>query len=82
MRREQREHMQAAIGRLDAVDRAAIVLRYWHDCPEAEIAETLHLTVSAVKSRLHRARKELAGYWPSEEPQPSRGRRPHKSPAF
>jgi RNA polymerase sigma-70 factor (ECF subfamily) len=82
VRREQREHMQVAISRLDAVDRAAIVLRYWHDCPEAEIAETLHLTVSAVKSRLHRARKELAGYWPTEDPQPSRGRRPHESPAF
>ena len=82
VRREQREQMQGAIGKLDSVDRAAIVLRYWHDCSEAEIAETLNLTVSAVKSRLHRARRELAGYWPTEERQPSRGRRPHESPAF
>ena len=82
VRREQREQMQGAIRRLDSVDRAAIVLRYWHDCSEAEIAETLNLTVSAVKSRLHRARRELAGYWPTEERQPSRGRRPHESPAF
>ena len=82
VRREQREQMQGAIGKLDSVDRAAIVLRYWHDCSEAEIAETLNLTVSAVKSRLHRARRELAGYWPTEERQPSRGRRPHESPAL
>ena len=82
VRREQREQMQGAIRKLDSVDRAAIVLRYWHDCSEAEIAETLNLTVSAVKSRLHRARRELAGYWPTEERQPSRGRRPHESPAF
>ena len=82
VRREQQEQMQGAIRKLDSVDRAAIVLRYWHDCSEAEIAETLNLTVSAVKSRLHRARRELAGYWPTEERQPSRGRRPHESPAF
>jgi len=82
VRREQREQMQGAIRKLDSVDRAAIVLRYWHDCSEAEIAETLNLTVSAVKSRLHRARRELAGYWPTEERQLSRGRRPHESPAF
>lgn len=82
VRREQRQQMQGAISRLDTVDRAAIVLRYWHDCSEAEIAETLNLTVSAVKSRLHRARRELAGYWPTEERQPSHGRRPHESPAF
>ena len=82
VRREQRQQMQAAISRLETIDRAAIVLRYWHDCSEAEIAETLHLTVSAVKSRLHRARRELAGYWPTEERLPSQGRRPHESPAF
>ncbi len=82
IRREQREQMQAAIRTLDSVDRAAVVLRYWHDCSEAEIAETLNLTVSAVKSRLHRARRELAGSWQQDERRPSQGRRPHESPAF
>ncbi len=82
IRREQREQMQAAIKTLDSVDRAAIVLRYWHDCSEVEIAETLNLTVSAVKSRLHRARRELAGSWQQEARHPSQGRRPHESPAF
>lgn len=82
VRGEQRQQMQALLNRLDAVDRAAIVLRYWHDASEAEIAETLHLTVSAVKSRLHRARRELAGLWQKESPRPNPKRRPHESPAF
>lgn len=79
---EQRERMQILLKRLDSVDRAAIVLRYWHDCSEAEIAEALNLTVSAVKSRLHRARRELAGLWQQESPRPKHERRPHESPAF
>ena len=82
LNREQRQQMQQAVKRLDSVDRAAIVLRYWHDYSEVEIAETLRLTVSAVKSRLHRARRELAGYWEEEGRQPARRRRPHESPAF
>ena len=79
---EQREQMQGLLKRLDSVDRAAIVLRYWNDCSEAEIAEALNLTVSAVKSRLHRARRELAGLWQAETPRSKPERRPHESPAF
>lgn len=79
---EQRARMQGLLKRLDSVDLAAIVLRYWNDCSEAEIAETLHLTVSAVKSRLHRARRELAGLWQEESPRSKPERRPHESPAF
>jgi len=79
---EQREQMQGLLKRLDSVDRAAIVLRYWNDCSEAEIAEALNLTVSAVKSRLHRARRELAGLWQAETPRSKTERRPHESPAF
>ncbi len=79
---EQREQMQGLLKRLDSVDRAAIVLRYWEDYSEAEIAEALNLTVSAVKSRLHRARRELAGLWQEESPRPRHERSPHESPAF
>jgi RNA polymerase sigma-70 factor (ECF subfamily) len=82
MHRERSRQMQVAIAKLSPTDRAAIVLRYWHDCSEAEIAETLDLSVSAVKSRLHRARRELAGNWQQEEALPARERRPHESPAF
>jgi RNA polymerase sigma-70 factor (ECF subfamily) len=79
---EQRERMQGLLKRLDATDRAAIVLRYWEDYSEAQIAEALNLTVSAVKSRLHRARRELAGLWQENPPRPKHERRPHESPAF
>ncbi len=82
IRGEQRERMQSVLGRLDSVDRAAVVLRYWHDSSEIEIAETLNLTVSAVKSRLHRARRELAGLWQDDSKHPRHERRPYESPAF
>jgi len=38
-------------------------LRYWYGYSYAEISDSLSLTISAVKSRLHRARKELAHQW-------------------
>ncbi len=53
--------------KLGAKDRAAIVLRYWNDLSYREIAQTLGLTESAVKSRLHRARQNLAGAWQAQE---------------
>src|SRR5215510_9212603 len=75
VRNEQRQRMQGVLKHLDSLDRAAIVLRYWEDYSEAEIAETLNLTVSAVKSRLHRARRELAGLWQEDSPRPKHQRR-------
>lgn len=39
--------------------RATIILRYWHEMSYDEIAETLNTTVSAVKSRLFRARQTM-----------------------
>src|SRR5512142_710537 len=79
---EQKQQMQRMLKRLDSVDRAAIVMRYWHDCSEVEIAESLNLTVSAVKSRLHRARRALAESWQAENSPSHPERRPHESPAF
>jgi RNA polymerase sigma-70 factor (ECF subfamily) len=69
---------------LDETDRAAIIMRYWYDYSEKEIAESLRLTVSAVKSRLHRARRELAGIWQDQEDDllAEMERRQHESPAF
>ena len=40
--------------------RAATILRYWYEMPYDEIAATLDTTVSAIKSRLFRARQMLA----------------------
>lgn len=82
IRHEQREQMQDFLQKLNSTDRAAIVLRYWHDCSEVEIANALHITVSAVKSRLHRARRELGRIWQEEGTRQNAQRRPHESPAF
>jgi RNA polymerase sigma-70 factor (ECF subfamily) len=60
-------------------------MRYWYDYSEIEIAESLKLTVSAVKSRLHRARRALAGMWQedgSNSPRARTERRVYESPAF
>lgn len=40
--------------------RAAVIMRYWYDLSYAEIAEALETTESAIKSRLFRARQQLA----------------------
>lgn len=78
------ERVQAMLQDLDTTDRAAVIMRYWYDYSEKEIAESLNLTVSAVKSRLHRARKELAGLWVEQEDDllAEMERRHHESPAF
>lgn len=60
---EESSQMRRLLDTLGPQDRAAVVLRYWYEFSEDEIAKSLNLTVSAVKSRLHRARKELAQNW-------------------
>lgn len=60
VRLEMQEQVKSMLGTLSAVDRAAVILLYWYDCSYEEIGETLSLSVSAVKSRLHRARRDLA----------------------
>jgi len=64
--REREEHVRELLAGLSPTDRAAITLRYWYDYSYEEIAETLTLTVSAVKSRLHRARRALGGMMEGE----------------
>ena len=49
--------VQAILAELNETDRAAVILQYWHDYSYEEIADTLDLSSSAVKSRLFRARK-------------------------
>ena len=86
VKREARDRLHVLLKDLDETDRAAIVLRYWYDCSEIEIADALKLTVSAVKSRLHRARRALAGMWQEDEPRSPRARgerrKVYESPAF
>jgi RNA polymerase sigma-70 factor (ECF subfamily) len=84
VKREERDRIHLLLKNLDATDRAAVVMRYWHDASEVEIAEALNLTVSAVKSRLHRARRAMAGMWQEEQhsPRARTERRVYESPAF
>ena len=60
VRLEVQEQVQRLLATLSPTDRAAVTLRYWYDCSYEEIAGMLSLTVSAVKSRLHRARRAMA----------------------
>lgn len=76
------ERVHAMLAELDDTDRAAVIMRYWYDYSEIEIAESLKLTVSAVKSRLHRARRELAGLWQEQDAASEAERRPYELPAF
>ena len=53
------DELRGAIAALPPRQRAALVLRYYEDLPEGEIAELLHCSVPAVKSLLHRAVGDL-----------------------
>lgn len=80
---ERRDQVKELLDSLGAEDRAAIVMRYWYDFSYEEISESLNLTVSAVKSRLHRARRALAESWTqSSSGTQTSGRTPNESPAF
>lgn len=57
---ELRSRLRQALMELQAADRAVVVLRYWHELSHNQIAEALSLSPSAVKSRLHRAKRRLA----------------------
>jgi RNA polymerase sigma-70 factor (ECF subfamily) len=85
---EKMKQVQSLLGKLSETDRAAVVLQYWHDYSYQEIAETLALTESAVKSRLYRARQTMAEEWKEiqadrlPQPSPSSERIAHESPTF
>lgn len=74
--------IQKLLADLKPTDRAAVVLRYWYEYSEKEIADVLKISVSAVKSRLYRSRQTLAVGWIAmENRSPVKERRPHESPA-
>ena len=60
VQRQREEDVQRMLRHLAAADRAVIVLRYWDDLSYEDMAGVLQTSVSGVKSRLHRARKQLA----------------------
>ncbi len=57
---EEAETVRHLLGVLSPLDKALVTLFYWQGLSYAEMAEATGLTVSAVKSRLFRARREMA----------------------
>ncbi len=60
LRHEADQTLYGLLDTLPAEYRAATILRYWYDMSYDEIAESMDTTVSAIKSRLFRARQMLA----------------------
>jgi RNA polymerase sigma-70 factor (ECF subfamily) len=57
---QQADMVQDLLDELQPDYRQAVVLRYWYELSYEEIADVMGTTVSAIKSRLFRARKQLA----------------------
>lgn len=64
---EQSAEIQKLINQLEPDYRMPLILRYWEDYSYEEIAQTLELTVAAVKSRLFRARQQIAKLYSERE---------------
>jgi len=65
---EERESVQRVLEQLDPTYRMPLILRYWEECSYEEIAEIMDITVPAVKSRLFRARQQVAALYKEGEP--------------
>lgn len=48
-----------AVAKLPDIERAVVLLFYYHDMPQIEIAQILAIPTGTVKSRLHRAVRQL-----------------------
>ncbi|MBE7473569.1 MAG: RNA polymerase subunit sigma-24 [Anaerolineae bacterium] len=65
--REAHNTLHRLLNNLPPDYRAATILRYWHELSYDEIAEALNTTVSAVKSRLFRAKQMMAAHYEAME---------------
>jgi len=68
LRRETGDEVRALLERLEPTYRLPLVLRYWHDLSYEEIASVMGITEAAVKSRLHRARLQMAAHLAKRPP--------------
>ena len=82
VRRQQTVVVQAWLSKLAPDDRSVIVMRYWYDLSYDEIADATQTTVSAVKSRLHRARGAMAELIKSAPADPTAPNRAARSTAL
>ena len=64
---EQSAEVQRLLHKMEPEYRTPLILRYWEEYSYDEIAEAMDLTVSAVKSRLFRARKQMADLYRQQE---------------
>ncbi len=64
---EQTVELQTLLNQLEPDYRTPLILRYWEDYSYEEIAAAMGLTVSAVKSRLFRARKQMADLYQGQQ---------------
>ena len=55
----ERQQLDEALGRLEPVWRAIVVMHYYLGMPLPDIAVTLHIPLGTAKSRLHRALREM-----------------------
>ena len=67
--KEDSARVRELLDALNPMDRAIVVLYYWYELPYDEICQTLALSTSAVKSRLHRARRRMAEQWMEKIPE-------------
>jgi len=60
VRQQDSSAIQRLLDTLPPAYRTPVILRYWYDMSYREIAETMGVTESTIKTRLHRARARLA----------------------
>lgn len=65
---ENDERIQQLLAQLEPQYRAPLIMHYWNDFSYQEICEATGLSLSAVKSRLHRARLKLAEVMRAQAP--------------
>jgi RNA polymerase sigma-70 factor, ECF subfamily len=56
---DQREDLARALGRLSPNERAAVLLRFYEGMSSREVGETLGITATGARSRIHRALRRL-----------------------
>ncbi|NGM11507.1 SigE family RNA polymerase sigma factor [Verrucosispora sp. CWR15] len=71
-----RDEMLAALHHLPPRMRAVLVLRYWEDLTEAQIADALGCSVGTVKSQSSRALARLRAVLPAAPPRPVTSEQP------
>ncbi|KGR87219.1 RNA polymerase sigma factor [Lysinibacillus odysseyi] len=59
LKREKNRELERLIARLPEQERLILLLRYANDCSYVEISELLHIPLSDVRNKLHRAKKKL-----------------------